>query len=90
MNRTDLFDPIEGFKILNMIQPKYYQTAYPYNTFTTEKINQTKRLIKQIIEKNQITDHQHLDKSHLKHHDIKGGDQSNYTSDLAPILFYEL
>lgn len=39
------FDPIEGYKILNTIVPKYFQTKYPYDSFDTKKLTFTKNKI---------------------------------------------
>ena len=39
------FDPLDGYKILNTIVPKYFQTKYPYNMFDADKLTFTQNKI---------------------------------------------
>ncbi len=45
---SNIFDPETGFEILNNIQPKYFQTKYPYDTDKNQSDDFT--LTKNIIE----------------------------------------
>ena len=39
------FDSIEGYKILNTIQPKYFQTRFPYDAIDSGRITFTQKKI---------------------------------------------
>jgi hypothetical protein len=45
------YDPVKGYKILNVIQPKYFQTAFPYNAWNQNKLIFTQNKIELLISK---------------------------------------
>ncbi len=58
----DKFNPLDGYKILNKIIPKYFQTKFPYNGFSSEILVD----LKAKIDKNQIAVYTPNKKNHKK------------------------
>ena len=50
-NNFSNFDPIDGYKALNTIQPKYFQTQYPYSVWNISKLLFTQNKIEILVRK---------------------------------------
>lgn len=42
---------LEGYYLLNMIKPKYFQTSFPYNKYSENKLIDTQNVIEILVKK---------------------------------------
>jgi hypothetical protein len=68
------FDPIEGYKILNTILPKDFQTKFPYSTHNIDKLTLTKKIIDILVKSDKAKEKK--DKSTTKAKPVTGSNEA--------------